>query len=185
MAQDAATTEARPEPIDLLLDYERQLAEAGAALPTQREVRDRWTGIGFRVGDHRFIASMEEVREILDPPECTRVPGTVSWFLGIANVRGNLVPVFDLHGFLAGGRSAPSRQARVLTYQHEGVHAGFRVDDVLGMKRFQLDQRARVPTEAEALAPYVTGGFRQGDEAWPVLSFSEFVASKDFLEIAR
>lgn len=184
MVQEAATTGTR-EPIELLLDYERQLEEAGAALPAQREVRDRWTGIGFRVGDHRFMASMEEVREILDPPVCTPVPGTVSWFLGIANVRGNLVPVFDLPGFLAGGRVAQGRQARVLTFQQEGVHAAFRVDDVLGMKRFELDQRTQVPTDCETLAPYVKDGFRQGDEAWPVLSLSDFVASKDFLEIAR
>lgn len=185
MAQEAATSGAPPEPIDLLLGYERRLAEAGAALPAQREVRERWTGIGFRVGDHRFMASMDEVREILDPPVCTRVPGTVSWFLGIANVRGNLVPVFDLHGFLAGGRVAQSRQARVLVHQEEGVNAAFLVDDVLGMKRFELDQRARVPTDAQALAPYVTDGFRQGDESWPVLSLGDFVASRDFLEIAR
>lgn len=185
MAQEAATTGVRREPIDLLLAHERRLTEAGAALPAQREIRERWTGIGFRIGDHRFMASMEEVREIIDPPVCTRVPGTVSWFLGIANVRGNLVPVFDLHGFLAGGRVAQGRQARVLTFQQEGLHAAFLVDDVLGMKRFELDQRARVETGAEALAAYVTDGFRQGDEEWPVLSLADFVASRDFLEIAR
>ncbi|MDZ7828442.1 MAG: chemotaxis protein CheW [Halofilum sp. (in: g-proteobacteria)] len=172
-------------PIDLLLEYEQQLADVGAALPAQREVKERWSGIGFRVGDHRFLAPMDEVREILDPPDCTRVPGTVSWFLGIANVRGNLVPVFDLHGFLIGGRSARSRQARVLTFQQEGVSAALQVDDVVGMKRFDIAQRESVPTDAEALAPYVNDGFRQGDEAWPVFSLSEFVASKDFLEISR
>lgn len=172
-------------PIDLLLAFEQQLADVGAALPAQREVKERWSGIGFRVGDHRFLAPMDQVREILDPPDCTRVPGTVSWFLGIANVRGNLVPVFDLHGFLIGGRSARSRQARVLTFQQEGVNAALQVDDVMGMKRFDIAQREPVPTDAEALAPYVNDGFRQGDEAWPVLSLSEFVASKDFLEISR
>lgn len=172
-------------PVDLLLQYEQRLADAGAALPAQRDLEERWSGIGFRVGDHRFLAPMDEVREILDPPTCTPVPGTVSWFLGIANVRGNLVPVFDLHGFLAGGRGARSRQARVLTYQQEGVHAALQVDDVMGMKRFDISQRDRVSTDAEALEPYVNDGFRQGDEAWPVLSLSEFVASKDFLEIER
>lgn len=185
MAEAAATGGAQPAPIELLLDYERRLAAAGAALPAQREVKDRWTGIGFRVGDHRFMASMEEVREILDPPQCTRVPGTVSWFLGIANVRGNLFPVFDLNGFLSRGRVVPGRQSKVLTFQQDGVSAAFRVDDVLGMKRFELGQRERVATGAEALAPYVTDGFRQGDETWPVLGLAEFVASKDFLEIAR
>lgn len=172
-------------PVDLLMHYEQRLADVGAALPAQREVKERWSGIGFRVGDYQFLAPMSEVREILDPPTCTRVPGTVSWFLGIANVRGNLVPVIDLHGFLARGRAARSKQARVLTFQQEGVHAALQVDDVMGMKRFDIAQRERVSTGAKALEPYVNDGFRQGDEAWPVLSLSEFVASKDFLEISR
>jgi twitching motility protein PilI len=181
----AVVAVAAREPIDLLLDYERRLEAAGARLPAQEEARDRWSGIGFRVGDDRFVASMDEVREVLDPPACTRVPGTAPWFLGIANVRGTLVPVLDLHGFVTGGRAAQSRQARALMYQRDGVAAAFRVDDVLGMKRFYLEEQGSVGTTADALAPYVSGGFRRLNEQWPVLSLSAFVASRDFLEIAR
>jgi twitching motility protein PilI len=173
------------EPIDLLLDYERRLIDAGARLPAQEEVRDRWSGIAFRVGDERFVASMEEVREVLDPPSCTRVPGTAPWFLGVANVRGTLVPVMDLHGFMVGGRAAQSRHAKVLMYHREGVAAAFRVDDVLGMKRFHMEEQAQVDTGAQALAPYVRGGFQRASEAWPVFSLDAFVASRDFLDIAR
>ena len=176
---------AQREPIELLFDYERRLTEAGARLPAQEEARDRWSGIGFRIGEQRFVATMDEVREVLDPPVCTRVPGTKSWFLGVANVRGTLVSVMDLHGFMAGGRSPQGQRARVLMYSRDGVMAAFRVDDVLGMQRFYLDERASVTVEAGALTPYVDGGFRRRDEDWPVLSLAAFVASKEFLEISR
>jgi len=172
-------------PVDLLADYERRLSEAGARMPAQEEARDRWSGIGFRVGDARFVASMDEVREVLDPPNCARVPGTRSWFLGVANVRGTLVSVMDLHGFSIGGRSPQGQNARVLMYNREGVAAAFRVDDVLGMQRFYMDEQASVAVDAGALAPYVADGFRRGEEEWPVLNLAAFVASKDFLEIAR
>lgn len=180
-----AAAVAQREPVDLLFDYERRLEEAGARLPAQEEVRDRWSGIGFRIGDQRFVASMDEVREVLDPPTCTRVPGTASWFLGVANVRGNLVPVMDLHGFMAGGRSPQGRHARVLMYNREGVAAAFRVDDVLGMQRFYMEERTGMSIDAGALTPYVQGGFRRRNEDWPILSLSDFVVSKDFLEISR
>ena len=169
----------RPAPIPARLEA------TAARLPAQEEVRDRWSGIGFRVQEQRFVASMEEVREVLDPPVCTRVPGTASWFLGVANVRGTLVPVLDLHGFASGGRSAQSRQARALLYNRDGVAAAFRVDDVLGMKRFYMEEQASVRSGVDALAPYVTGGFRRLNEEWPVLSLADFVASRDFLEISR
>lgn len=173
------------EPIDLLLDYEQRLTAAGRQLPGQEEVRDRWSGVGFRVGDERFVASMDDVREVLDPPNCTRVPGTTSWFLGVANVRGTLVPVIDLHGFVTGGRSAQGQQARALLYERDGVIAAFRVDDVLGMKRFYLEERGPATAATEALAPYVTDGFQRPDEQWPVLSFDKLVASKNFLNITQ
>lgn len=180
-----AAAVAQREPVDLLLDYERRLLEAGTRLPAQEEVRDRWSGIGFRIGEQRFVASMDEVREVLDPPVCTRVPGTSPWFLGVANVRGNLVSVMDLHGFIAGGRSPQGRHARVLMYQREGVAAAFRVDDVLGLQRFYMEEQTTVAVDAGPLTPYLNGGFRRRNEEWPVLSLADFVASRDFLEISR
>ena len=173
------------EPFDVLLAYERRLLQAGTRLPAQEEHRERWSGVGFRVATARFVASMDDVREILDPPHCTRVPGTAPWFLGVANVRGTLVPVMDLHGFMTGGWASQGRRARTLMYNRDGVAAAFRVDDILGMKRFYMEEQAAVDTDAGALAPYVRGGFRRLDEAWPVLSLADFVASRDFLEIAR
>jgi len=180
-----AAVVSQDEPIDLLLDYERRLLAAGSRLPAQEEVRERWLGIGFRIGDERFVASMHEVREVLDPPNCTKVPGTAAWFLGVANVRGTLVPVMDLHGFMTGGRAPQSQRARALMYHREGIAGAFRVDDVLGMRRFYAEDRIDLSTQSEALAPYITGGFRHGDEEWLVFSLSDFVASKDFLEINR
>ena len=178
-------TAVQSEPIDLLLDYERRLVEVGARLPGQQEARERWSGIGFRIADQRFVASMDEVREVLDPPTCTRVPGTAPWFVGVANVRGTLVPVMDLHGFVEGGRTPQARNARALMYSRDGVAAAFRVDDVLGLQRFYLEDKTSVSVDVGALSPYIDGGFRQGDEEWPVLSLVDFVASKDFLEISR
>lgn len=179
------TAAAATDALDLLADYERRLQAAQVTLPGGEEARDRWLGVGFRVGDDRFVAAMDEVREVIDPPRCTRVPGTAPWFLGVANVRGTLLPVMDLHGYAAGGRASASRNARVIVFQGEGVHAAFRVDDVLGMKRFYGEERSEVAPRESELAPFVEGGFRRLDEAWPVFSFARFVASPGFLEISR
>jgi twitching motility protein PilI len=126
-----------------------------------------------------------EVTGDADPPACTRVPGTSPWFLGVANIRGNLVSVMDLHGFMGGGRSPQGRHARVLMYQREGVAAAFRVDDVLGLQRFYMERQTTVSVDAGALTPYLNGGFRRRNEEWAVLSLADFVVSRDFLDISR
>lgn len=177
----AADTDA----LGLLLEYEQRLAMSGATLPGREEVRERWTGIGFRLGEELLLAPMEEIQEIIDPPTCTRVPGTAPWFLGVANVRGSLLPVMDLHGLMIGGRASASRNARVLVFNGDGVSAAFRVDDVLGLKRFYTDEITSAASRLEALTAYMMGGFRQGDDAWSIFSFARFVTSRDFLDITR
>jgi len=169
----------------LLVEYEQRIKEAAVELPGREEVRERWTGVGFRLGDELLLAPMAEVQEVLDPPTMTRVPGTAPWFLGVANVRGTLLPMMDLHGLMIGGRSSAPRNARILVYSGEGVAAGFRVDDVFGLKRFYTDEMTEADTRIEVLQPYTEGGFQRGEEAWSIFSFARFVTSSHFLEVAR
>ena len=46
---------------------------------------------------------------MLAVPPLTRVPGAKTWVKGIANVRGQLLPVLDLRQYLAVGRHAEPR----------------------------------------------------------------------------
>lgn len=173
-------------PLALLQDYEqRSLAQRAANANVEEAVPD-WQGLAFRVGDVTYLASMDEVVEILDPPSCTRVPGTQPWFLGIGNVRGNLLPVTDLHGFALGGRSSGRRSARVLTCGHGEAYAGMKVDDVLGLRRFYLDEQCSLDVDGlPALKEHVTHAFRRHGQTWPVLALKSLAESDEFLRIAK
>ncbi|MGH8445266.1 MAG: chemotaxis protein CheW, partial [Solimonas sp.] len=58
-----------------------------------------WTGLGFRLGAHWFVAPREDVREVIAPPRVTRVPNAQAWVGGLANVRGELLAIIDLPRF--------------------------------------------------------------------------------------
>jgi twitching motility protein PilI len=90
------------DPFDLLLDIEQRCQANAAGLPTLDKVEEEWVGVGFRIGDDKLIAHMNEIEEILDLPEFTNVPGVKSWMVGVANVRGGLLPLMDLNGFILG-----------------------------------------------------------------------------------
>ncbi len=51
---------------------------------------------GVRVGKLRILLSENTVSEVLDRPQIFPVPNTATWFEGLINLRGNVVPVFDL-----------------------------------------------------------------------------------------
>ena len=81
-------------------------------VPEQVDSPGLWRGIGFRVGSRRLVSGIDEINELLAVPPLTHVPGTQPWLLGVANVRGNLVPVVDWPGSCsASARRIPSAPA--------------------------------------------------------------------------
>ena len=85
---------------ELLLDIDRRCRLLAADLPSQETRLQRWSGIAFRVGSNAYVAPMGEVAEVLHEPRCTLMPGVKPWVKGVANLRGRLLPVMDLGGFL-------------------------------------------------------------------------------------
>ena len=72
---------------------------AAAALPAVTpEAGARRYGVLIG-GLHLLLAGDGAVR-VLEPPPVLRMPNTRAWFLGLANVRGSLVPVYDLVAWL-------------------------------------------------------------------------------------
>ena len=107
-------------PFDLLASYEQRSLAHVVGLPEQLDAPGLWRGVGFRIGSRRLAAGFDEVREILPLPPVTPVPGAQPWMLGVANVRGSLLPVVDLKQFLEGERTVAHEGQRVLVVRQSG-----------------------------------------------------------------
>jgi len=172
-------------PILLLQSIENRSRSKASGLPQQEEVKDEWRGIGFRVGDYRLIAPLGQVVEILTLPALSRVPGAKDWVVGIANVRGNLLPIMDLHGYLHGKTTGIKKRSRVLVLNYRGVFSGLLVDEVMGMRRFLVETRRVVPDDTElAIKPYIEHIYEHHDGQWMVFSMHKLSESPLFLQVA-
>ncbi|MGM0563037.1 MAG: chemotaxis protein CheW [Pseudomonadota bacterium] len=155
-------------------------------LPSEDVTRETWTGVGFFVGQHELITPLHAVAEILDPLECARLPGVKPWFKGLANVRGNLLPVMDLHHFLFGEALPVTSSTRVVSFHDEGANAGLIVTSVAGMRHFQLDERTEPSDDLdEALKRFVRFAFHRSGEYWDVFDFNLLAESEAFVQIAE
>ena len=173
------------DPLTLLQDIESRAHRAAVGLPHREEVRAVWSGIGFRLGPVRLVAPLEEVKEVLTYPAMSRVPGTKPWVKGIANVRGNLLPVMDLKGFLGAEASEVGPRSRILVVNHDGVFAGLLVDDVFGLRHFLVDEGSpSTASQLEAMRPFVKGGFDDEDRHWGVFSLHALAENPLFLQVA-
>jgi len=74
---------------------------------------------------------VEYVAEVAGLGEVRAVPGARPELLGIQNLRGQILPVFDLALLLGIPRTAPP--SRLLVVEASGCQAGFAVDEVSGI----------------------------------------------------
>jgi twitching motility protein PilI len=168
-------------PFEVLADYERRSLAHVAGLPDQIEAPGLWRGIGFRVGIRYFVSVIGDVNEILTPPALTQVPGTRRWLLGVANVRGNLVPIIDLRDFIEGERSVLTESSRVLVVRQHAGSVGLWIDEVLGQRSFSDEQRADAIGEAdERYQRFVGENLQLGEVLWGLFSMAALVRAAEF-----
>ncbi len=97
-----------------LADYNRRCREQAKDLPMQQDAVSYWSGVGFVMDGKKYVAPLDEVSEILSVPAYTRIPGARSWMKGVANVRGRLMTVMDLSGFLEKNSPVQEKRRRLL-----------------------------------------------------------------------
>ena len=173
------------QPFELLREIERRSAAAhsgaaGVALPSE------WVGVGFRIGDEKFAADREQVREVLMLPEAmSRVPGARRWLLGIANLRGHLLPLIDVKLMLGSGRTTLRRTTRVISVNHREIPAGLVVDEVLGFRRFtETEYQEEIPETIVRCERFLTGSYVRNEDSWPVFDLFAMIESNLFLQAA-
>jgi twitching motility protein PilI len=176
----------RDRPFELLKELEKRSRTATLDSVAGPDAVKEWVGVAFRMGGETFLVAREETREVLGlPAAITRIPGAKSWVKGLANVRGQLLPLLDLRQFLGSGATASGRNTRVIVVNHRDVPAGLMVDEVLGFRRFaESDFSPDPPPTVIRCDVYLAGAFRRGGEVWPVLSMKSLVESQSFLQAA-
>ncbi len=54
---------------------------------------------GFRLNDYNFMVKFEDGNQISEVPDIYPMPNSPSWFLGMVNVSGQTLPVFNLKDY--------------------------------------------------------------------------------------
>ncbi len=172
------------EAFALLQDLERRSLIHAVGLPEQEGAGDAWTGVGFRLHGEALVAAIDEIAEIMPLPPITRVPMAKPWILGLANVRGTLIPVIDLHDYLFGEPMRQGKRSRVLVARHESGDVGLLVEEMLGQRHFTAEDETETPVLPEPMQPLVEGALVQGEHVWARFHFDRLFEQDRFMQAA-
>lgn len=175
----------RTDPFQLLLELAAR-ARSGSAGNTALNVHADWTGVGFSAMGVRLVAPLGQVTEILMIPPLTRLPRVQPWARGVATVRGRLLPMIGLVGFLGGKPTGAWRSQRALVVEMDDMYCGLIVDEVHGLKHFATDayreQSEQLPA---ALRAFAEGSYVASDGVWSVFRPDRLLRDERFLDAAQ
>ena len=141
------------------------------------------TVLGVLIGEDRWLVHMNDVNEVLQMPKITPVPLTHSWFLGVANVQGNLYGITDLASYFGGAHTTIGQKTRILMVSPRfEVNSGLLVRRTLGIRNVTAFERVNDGAHSQM---GVAGIYmdRQG-QRWYELNLQDLVRNEDFLQIA-
>ena len=177
-------------PFEILADYEQRSLAHVAGLPEQLDAPGLWRGVGFRIGQKRLASGFDEVVEIIPMPQVTPVPGAQPWMLGVANIRGNLLPIVDLKQFLEGERTVLHEGQRVLIVRQPGGDVAVTIDELFGQRSFVDEQQ--LPADelqeqelgAGRYAHFTDRVYRLGEDIWGIFSLQKLARTPEFRQAA-
>lgn len=125
------------------------------------------TAVLVRLGGARYAVDLAAIAEVVPVPATTRVPGTPSWLVGLANWRGRVLAVVDLRPLVGAPPTPLASSARLVVLALDDVEAGLVVESVSGLLEGGVHEAVGVPaTVAPAAAALLRGVVE--DDAGPV-----------------
>ncbi len=138
---------ARAAKVDLRT-FQQELA---SRLATKTAAQVESSRLGLACGGAQWLIRLADAGEVITVPQVAGVPLTQPWFVGIANIRGNLYSVIDFGAFL--GREASlgaiAGQSRLVVFGPRAgeLKAGIVVQRVLGLRNLAELAPASPPTD--------------------------------------
>ncbi|HEY3532967.1 MAG TPA: chemotaxis protein CheW [Casimicrobiaceae bacterium] len=165
------------------LDLRSFQQELATRLASKTAAQVESSRLAIACGERRWLIRLAEAGEVIAVPPIVPVPLTRAWFLGLANIRGNLFSVIDFPAFLGGAPVPPGSLARLilLSPRSGGERAGIIVERVLGLRN--LAQFAPQAT-ADGASAWEVAAWRDGEGCvWQEIDLGLLARDPAFLQV--
>lgn len=150
-----------------------ELAASDSGIEEQTQHERRWAHrrhYGIRTGGLNLLLRHQLFSELLIEPAIAPLPNSPAHFLGLTNVRGNLVPVYSLAAWLdSAGSRTPPHWVTVIDQPQRG--AALQVDGKpQAIDARSLEQSATPESVPQVLRTLIDQTYSVGGERWHLVN---------------
>jgi len=132
--------------------------------------------VAFQLGEEEYAVDILNVQEIVRLLNITRVPRSPEYIDGVVNLRGNIIPVVNLHRKFNIKVAGDVEDKRIVVLQFEEVKAGILVDkvsEVLYLDTSCIEETSKVYNSIDA--EIIKGVAKVGDRLLILLDLQKML----------
>ena len=128
----------------------------------------------FRIGHMRLIAPFDTASELTEMPNVYPLPRMPDNLLGLVNLHGRIVPLFDLAALFE-TEHMPREKRMLLVMGHGNNAAGIVIDGLPRRMVFAPDSRILPPALPEGPAAAIVATYLAGNDAWFEFDYAQLL----------
>jgi purine-binding chemotaxis protein CheW len=140
----------------------------------------------FSLGDENYCVDVREAKEVSKMPEITRVPNVPSFIVGVANMRGEILSILDLHYFFGVDQKGKTKDLRVIVTDVSKEQVGLMVDQVKDTLEIEEDRiQEPLATLKGKLAGYTKGQIPFGENILIFLDLAKILQCEEIRDLKK
>jgi purine-binding chemotaxis protein CheW len=125
--------------------------------------------VTFQLGNENYGINIMDVKEIYGIEDVRPIPNAPGYVEGIFNLRGNIIPIINLHKRFHINRAQLTEEEKLLSgfiiLNLQGTHVGIIIDKVLRVMNIEPDSIQPPPQLVSGIGTeYITGVVQQEDD---------------------
>ena len=138
--------------------------------------------LGVIVGTKKILVNLNDVTEVIPVPPIQAVPLTQSWFLGVANIRGNLYNITDFSQFIQLPATQKSANNRILLLSSDiATQSALLISSLVGLRNIDTMTIKPVSDATEVAFSKLAYIDAEGSE-WFELDINALVRDTEFIQ---
>jgi twitching motility protein PilI len=147
---------------------------AALAAPATPENPNEVVRQAFRVGHMRLLAPFAKASELTEMPNVYPLPRMPANLLGLVNLHGRIMPLFDLAALLE-TEHLPREKRMLLVIGHGNDAAGIVIDGLPRRMAFAPESRILPPALPEGPAAAIVATYLAGDDVWFEFDYAQLL----------
>ena len=146
--------------------------------------------VTFKIENEMYAIDVFKIREILEVPDITKVPGMPPMIRGVINIRGSVVPVLDLKMKFGQDKTEQTQDTAVIvteiTNDEEIIQIGILVDaarEVITLESEEIEDPPRLGIFIDN--KYLSGMGKINDDFVIILNIDKILSEEEISQVTK